>query len=105
MIPENFDVQTGQYNGQFTSLLEHFNRMLPEKAFQWSKFLKRWATKVEMESTSWASEILDKNMTSELKFLVQEDLAWQISIGIDLCWRPTSSVNYDMYIMCYIGTH
>ena len=49
--------------------------MLPEQVFQWSKFLKRWVAKVEMKSVTWASDVLDKNMVPELKFLVHEALA------------------------------
>jgi hypothetical protein len=74
MIPENFDIATGHISGEFTSLLDCHYQLLPEEVFAWSAFLTKWSVKVELESMTWASKILDKSMTPDLKLLVHENL-------------------------------
>jgi len=75
MIPEYFDLDDpSSVKGPFINLLETPTLVPDEKVYDWTRFLKKFAAPVELESATWAGEIMDKSMDADLKTRVHDDL-------------------------------
>ena len=75
-MPSSFDVDDpSQTQGPFIDLLTQFHLVSDADALQWEQWLNKNASKEDLESCSWAAQILQLSMTPELKTLVSDDLA------------------------------
>ena len=75
-IPDKFDEHdpASAQNGPFVNLLKDFSQISDEKAQAWQRFFNKFAAPVEIESSSWANDIMENSMTPRLKALVNDDL-------------------------------
>ena len=74
LIPARFsENDPSSVRGPFISLLTHFSTIEEEAALSWQRFFNKYAAPVELESATWAWDILEKSMTAELKTLVNDD--------------------------------
>ena len=75
LIPERFDLDDTSFTrGPFTNLINKFHDIHDEKVQLWQQNLCTHATPVELESNTWAVEIIQKSMTDGLKTVVFDDL-------------------------------
>jgi len=74
-IPAYFDEDDpGTVEGPFTNILLNPTAVPFEIVKAWMRFLKKYAAPVELESASWAEEIIEKSMSNELRALVHDDI-------------------------------
>ena len=74
-IPTTFDLaDPSRIAGPFIDLLKDFHLVSDVMAQRWQEYLRMYAQDVELESDSWAAEIMELSMTDELKQLVFDDL-------------------------------
>ena len=74
-IPTTFDLtDPSRIAGPFVDLLTDFHLVSDVTAQNWQEYLRLYAQDVELESDSWAAEIMELSMTDELKRLVFDDL-------------------------------
>ena len=75
MIPTSFNLDDpSSVSGPFINILEEPDRVPLEVVLEWSRFLRKFAARVEIESASWAGKIIDLSMEPELKARVHDDL-------------------------------
>ena len=75
LVPTEFDVNDpSKIRGPFRDLTKDFHLVTLDEAKLWQSYLLVHAADEELESCSWAKQILDLSMTAELKALVHNDL-------------------------------
>ena len=75
LIPARFDLDDPALTaGPFTNLIVDFHKISDETAQRWQQYLRKYAAPVELESASWAVQIMERSMTAELKTLVRDDI-------------------------------
>jgi len=75
LVPRVFGVKdVTLLKGPFTNILDNFLQISIKVDMLWQQYLREHDTDVDLESVTWAVEIIDKSMTPELKTLVYNDI-------------------------------